>query len=402
MKQLNMFIIILLLSAVFFAVPFSASSQEDDIIFVGGKSFPEGEILSWIVYLALENADYRVIETIPTGPDRAARDALIKSEIDVYVEYTGTGIRFLAEQFPNEVNFQDAFDPVLAVATLSAFDGPFNDITWLTPSPANNTFGLAVLEDFAVENNIYTMSDLATFINAGNDVVIAGSNEFFTRPDAFSAFEAQYSFNVPSNNKYTVPVPGNQQAQPGDAIRAINEAENGANVAMVYGTTGQLFVNEIIFLDDPLNAQPLYQPAPVFRGEILRNNPEIAALLRPIFQALDNRALRELNAAVVVFEDTPQEAALGFLRSIGVLSDENTVSCQLTRPPSGEGANLRSEPTVNSVKIGSLASGASVTAIGQYDAPDGFTWYRLTLDAWIRADVVDESDDCQNLPFVSP
>jgi osmoprotectant transport system substrate-binding protein len=374
-------------------------AQESDVIFVGSKADPESQILGWIIFTTLEDAGYRVVgRHIPFGRTAETRAALLGGTIDVYVEYTGTGISILHQQFPEQIDLRVAFNPELAISTLNSYDGPNFDLEWLTPAPANTTYGLAVTEDFSSENNIYTVEDLAVYINAGNSVIVAGETEFFSRTDGLQSFERGYNFDLQDNQLYNIP-----DAQPSQTLAALEESINGTNVAMVYRTSAELLVGEFVFLEDTLPAQPYYRPAPVFRGEVIRAHPEIVSLIQPVFEGLDDLTLRELNARATIFGDEYPKVAADYLTEIGILTGIDVVTvCSVTRPfEADESANLRSEPRVDSVRVGQMSAGSTLTANGKYEASDGI-WYRLTIGAWVRADTVVEDGACEQLAFVTP
>jgi Tol biopolymer transport system component len=63
-------------------------------------------------------------------------------------------------------------------------------------------------------------------------------------------------------------------------------------------------------------------------------------------------------------------------------------------------ANLRSGPGTNFDRAGTVAANEAAEADGQAQSADGFTWYRLTTGAWIRADLV-SAGDCSGLATVT-
>ncbi|MEL7236572.1 MAG: glycine betaine ABC transporter substrate-binding protein, partial [Chloroflexota bacterium] len=86
-----------------------------------------------------------------------------------------------------------------------------------------------------------------------------------------------------------------------------------------YATDGALQAYNFVVLEDPFGAQPIYAPTPVFRGEIIRANPEIAGVLNPIFRTLDNVTLQSLNAAVEVDGENPTDVATTWLSENGFI-----------------------------------------------------------------------------------
>lgn len=294
---------------------FGAVTAQEDPIVVGSKDFTENQILGWMIYLMLEDAGYDVENRINLGGTSVNRDALKAGEIDVYPEYTGTSLLF---HLPDDVEGFDGTeisnDPILSYNTVAALDAIVNDLVWLTPAPANNVYAFAVMRDFAEENGLVTVADFADYVNEGGEVTLVTNDEFATRPDGVASFENTYGFDITEDQQIVI-----AGAIPAQTLQALNEGSNGANFGMAYGTAGSLVAYDMILLEDPLNAQPIYANAPVFRGEVIRNNPEIIALLTPAIQLLDNETQQALNAAVDVDGEPAEDVARGFLQENGFI-----------------------------------------------------------------------------------
>ncbi len=291
----------------------SAVSAQDAPIRVGSKQFTEQIVLGQLIVIALTDAGYEVEDMTNLGSTNVNREALLNAEIDVYPEYNGTAITNYFNDFDwVEIPDGTAGNAYLSYALVSAYDAAINDLIWLRPFPANNTYALAVKTDFAEENGVFTAQDLADYANDGGDVMLSTGDEFAQRPDGLAAFEETYGFDL-TDGQMTV-IAG---ATPAQTSRALNEDE--ANVAMVYGTDGALLTYDFVVLSDELGAQPVYQAAPVFRGDIIRANPEIAGILNPIFGLLDNDTMQELNARVEVQGEDASAVATDFLQTNGFI-----------------------------------------------------------------------------------
>jgi len=70
-------------------------------------------------------------------------------------------------------------------------------------------------------------------------------------------------------------------------------------------------------LEDDKHVQPVYQPAPIIREEVLKKHPNIEELLKPVFEKLDLATLQELNARVQVGGEQAKTVALDFLTKNG-------------------------------------------------------------------------------------
>jgi len=310
-------LILALVAVLVLGTSLTAFAQDDPIV-VGSKDFTENQILGWMIYLMLENAGYEVENRINLGGTAVNRDALKAGEIDVYPEYTGTSLLFhLPDDIPGfEAPEGVPNDPVDSYVTVSALDASVNDLVWLNPSPANNVYAWAVMREFAEENDLYTAADLADYVNAGGEVVLVTNDEFATRPDGVASFENTYGFELSSDQIIVI-----AGAIPAQTLQALNEGANNANFAMAYGTAGSLVAYDMILLEDPDNAQPIYANAPVFRGEVIRANPEIVPLLHPMLALLDNTTQQELNARVDVDGEAAEAVARSFLMENGFLDE---------------------------------------------------------------------------------
>ena len=76
---------------------------------------------------------------------------------------------------------------------------------------------------------------------------------------------------------------------------------------MTYGTDGGLNALDLKVMEDTLGVQPVYQPAPIVRAEVLETYPNIREVLAPVFESLDLETLQRLNGQVAV-NGVPAEA----------------------------------------------------------------------------------------------
>ncbi len=291
------------------------TAQDGGPIRIGSKQFNEQLVLGQLMIVALEEAGYQVEDRTNLGGTAVVREALLNGEIDMYAEYNGTAIsiHFRDVDFvDSDAIIEFSGDSYASYAISSSLDAAINDLVWLQPAPANNTYALAIKREFAEEQGIYTAQDLADYVNLGGEVVVSTGNEFASRPDGIPAFEATYGFAFPEGSLDII-----ADGTPAQCLQVLNEG--GANVAMTYGTTGENTAYDIIVLEDPDGAQPVYAPTPVIRGEVLRANPEIAVILNPIFATLNNQTLQTLNARVGVNGEDPRAVAEDYLRTQGFI-----------------------------------------------------------------------------------
>ena len=310
-KSISLLFVVALLLSVFGA----SVSAQDESIRVGSKQFTEQIVLGQIILVALDDAGFAVEDRTNLGSTQVNRDALVNGEIDVYAEYTGTALyNYFSDVEWTNIPTDAYGDRILGYSLVSSYDAAINDLVWLEPTPANNTYAFAVTSEFAEENGIFSALDLADYVNAGGEVYMATGDEFAQRPDGIAAFEETYGFDLTEDQLLII-----AGGTPAQTEQALNEGANNVNMAMAYATDGALQAYNFVVLEDPFGAQPIYAPTPVFRGEVIRANPEIAGILNPIFRSLDNVTLQTLNARVEVDGENPADVAASWLAESGFI-----------------------------------------------------------------------------------
>ena len=267
---------------------------------VGSKEFTEQLVLGQIAIQALEAAGATVNDRTGLAGTDAARKALEDGEIDMYWEYTGTGwITLLGREEP----IPDAREQYEAVAEE---DFEKNQIRWLKPAPANNTFAIAVRSEAAEVLGVESLSGLAVLNELRpEDTTLCAANEFLTREDGLPGLEKAYGFEVPADNVVRM--------EEGQIYQAIDEGEK-CNFGEVFLTDGRIKGLDLTVLEDDKQFFPIYNPSLTVSEEVMDQYPEIAKVFAPISEKLDNETLRDLNAAVDVGGESPEDVARQFLR----------------------------------------------------------------------------------------
>lgn len=279
-------------------------------IVVGGKLDPEAQLLSQIILLTLKNAGLDVTDKSSLGDTGVNRKAIQAGEIDTYAEYTGNAVYL----FPKaKITAAQSKNPGTIYGLARQLDSK-NGITWLKPANANNTWALVVPQKFAADNKIATFSDLAAYVKRGGSFKVAGSPEYFNRDDTFKLFESTYGFSLNAGQKLIL-----AGATPPQTQQAAASGTNGVNGAMAYATDGTISALKLVVVRDNKNAQPVYQPAPIIRTSVLKDNPQIEALLNKSFAGLNASILQTLNAQIALEGRSAQDVASGYLKSKGLI-----------------------------------------------------------------------------------
>ncbi|MDW9630640.1 ABC transporter substrate-binding protein [Sinorhizobium meliloti] len=290
------------------ALALTTAAAEAEVV-VSSKIDTEGGVLGNIILSVLNANDIKTTDRVQLGATPVVRKAIIAGEIDIYPEYTGNAAFFFEKA--NDPAWKDA---AKAYEEAKKLDYDANKIVWLTPSPANNTWAIALRKDIAEKNNLKTLSDFGKFVSGGGKVVLAASSEFVNSAAALPAFQTTYSFKLKPEQLITLS--GGDTAA---TIAAAANQTNGANAAMVYGTDGGIAPSGLVVLEDDKAVQPVYQPAPIIREAVLKENPTIEEILKPVFEKLDLTTLQELNGRVQVGGESAKAVAEDFLKANGFL-----------------------------------------------------------------------------------
>ncbi len=300
----------LLVSALVLAGCSSEPEGPKGPITVGSKIDTEGALLAQMIILMLRDAGFDVVDKSEFGQSSMVQAALASGELDIYPEYTGNGAWIFGES--DSPVWKDAEQGYQRVKEL---DAEANDIVWLRPAPANNTWAIAVRSDLAAEHGLRSLADLAALINEDPTAVkLIGSEEFISSPAALPAFQDAYGFTIEGAQLVSI-AEGNTTL----TEKAAGENTDGINAAMAYGTDGSISAFNLVVLSDPLGVQMVYEPAPRVRGAIMEEYPEIAGILDPVFGSLTLESLQELNGRIVIGGENPADVASEYLISNGFL-----------------------------------------------------------------------------------
>lgn len=283
-------IIIVLLSVILFSACATSESDAKKPVTIATMLDSEGSILGQIILQVLSANGIETIDRINFGTPDILRAALENGEVDLVVDYTGSGQYYHTE---DAIDTSIWNDPVKGYEFTAELDYEKNNIVWLTPSPANNTESIAVRREFSETNNITDMIQLAAYINAENEFKLIAASSFVENPMGLLGYEEAYGFKL-TNNQIIALSSGNTT----EMLKALAEKTNGVNASLVYGTDGALDKLDLVVLEDPKHIPPVYLPAPVIRKEVLDMYPEIEMLLKPIFESLTLEVLQNLNAQV--------------------------------------------------------------------------------------------------------
>ncbi|MCL2580219.1 MAG: glycine/betaine ABC transporter substrate-binding protein [Oscillospiraceae bacterium] len=273
------------------------SGGGDSVIRVGSKDFTESLIVAEIYALALEDAGFTVDRTGMNLSSGLVHEAITSNEIDLYPEYTGTGLLTV-------LGMDLMTDPMEVYELVSREYYERYQITWLNFTTAHNGQGIAIRTPVAQELGIRTISDLQPHAHTLRFVSTA---EFLDRGDGLPAMVAAYGpFDFAS-----VDIMGGGARY--EALRT-----DAADVSVAFTTDGHLY-NEHYYtlLVEDIVIWPPYNLIPIVRNDALEANPGIAEALNRLAPHFTTYALLTLNSQVIVYGRDIEEVAREFFESVG-------------------------------------------------------------------------------------
>lgn len=291
------FVMALLLLLLSF-VPFGGNNKKPLVI--AGKLGAEPEILINMYKELIEDETDLKVELKPNfGKTTFLYEALKSGSVDLYPEFTGTITSTLLEEDPGDIEkdpeeyYKVARDEILKQ----------DDLAYLSPSEFQNTYALAVREDFAEENNLEKISDLKKLEKS----LVAGFTlEFNDREDGNKGLKSLYDLNF--DVKTMEP-----------ALRYTAISNKSIDVTDVYSTDSQIITNKLRVLEDDKKLFPPYQAAPILRSETLEKYPELEKALGKLSGKITSKEMAEMNYEVDVKGRPAKDVARDYLIKEGLI-----------------------------------------------------------------------------------
>ncbi len=270
---------------------------------VGSKNFLENKLLAEMFAQLIEaRTDLDVERRLGLAGTQVCFEALRTGAIDLYPEYTGTGLVSILRSPPTS----DARTALITVR--SAFLHRW-DLWWLNPLGFENSYAIAVTRSRTGTPPLRTISDLAT---RSASMTAGFGYEFVERPDGLPGLEAQYGLTFQR-------VQAMQQS-----LKYQAAAAGEIDVLDVYTTDGRLAVYDFTVLEDDRHFFPPYEAAGLIRGATLRQHPELGAILGLLTNAFDAKTMRQLNYRLQEGGESIETVARDALSSLQLFRTDDT------------------------------------------------------------------------------
>lgn len=277
------------------------TAKKGPTIKISSKTFTEASLLGTLGLQYLKGLGYPVENKLGLGELAVIRPALTSGQIDLYWEYTGTGVMDLMKHDP-------VFDEKESYKLIKEWDAK-NGIEWLDYAPLDDTYGIVVRPDIAQKFNLKTISDYVAQVKKGTHLKFVSFPEWDGRADGLPSFEKSYDFKMPKDDIVDVAMGLNY-----DALKA-----QKGDLALVFTTEPRIIADKLVMLQDDKQAFPVYNACPVVRKQIVDAYPNLPADLKKLSVLLDTVTITELNRQADIEKKSIEEVSTTFLKSKGLL-----------------------------------------------------------------------------------
>ncbi len=260
---------------------------------IGDKNFTEEFILGELYAQALRAKGYHVTLKGNIGSSEITYKALQSNQIQMYPEYTGVIVSVLAGNTRPPHSASQTYSEAKAYVQKHGF-------TLLSPTPFYDTDAMGTLKTYATKHHLTTISDLKKL---GHSVKLGGAPEFATRYEGLIGLKKVYGVN-PTFKPLAI----------GLTYKALDS--NQVQVADVFTTDPQLTTGKYTILSDPKNVFGFQNVAPIVKQSTLKAEGSVfGQTINEVSSLLTLNAIRKMNAAVALDQQSPAAVAASFLKA---------------------------------------------------------------------------------------
>jgi osmoprotectant transport system permease protein len=270
-------------------------------IVVASKPFGESYLLAEMFAQLLEREGLPVKRIPGLGSTEIVFAAVRAGDVDVYPEYTGTGlIAILQDTMPE----QALADRRQVFARVSEAFATRYGARWLPPLGFENTFALAVRGDTARQYHLRTLTDLA---RESSKLTAGFTPDFIQRSDGLAGLMRVYGASIrPGTVRPLLP-----------ALKYQALAEGAVDVIDGFSTDGLLARYQLVVLEDDRRFFPPYEAAALL-GKRAAGRADVVSALTLLSGRLSEQTMRALNRRVEVDGEDVARVASSALDLVGL------------------------------------------------------------------------------------
>jgi osmoprotectant transport system substrate-binding protein len=265
---------------------------------IGDKNFTEQFILGELYDQALVAQGFTVSLNKNIGSTQVTEQALSTGQLDMYPEYIGTFDTSVAGDPAVYANVRDAYAAGQSYALA-------HGLRLLRPTPFSDTDAIAVPVAYGAQYHLRVIADLSR-VQSG--LTLGGPPQFVDSQAGLLGVETTYG--VTPAHVQPLAIGLQYQALQDGSVQA----------ADVFTTDGELTSGQYQLLGDPAHVFGFQNVVPVVaQGTLLAEGPAFANTIDSVSAALTTENMRQLNAAVNLYNQSPEAVARQFLLEHGLL-----------------------------------------------------------------------------------
>ena len=265
----------------------STFAQENYQVKIGSKKFTESVIMGEVAKDLGKKVNNNVEHLKELGGTRVLWDALLKGDIDIYPEYTGT---IKQEIFSGKINTESKLEDTLARLKIRMSSSlGFND-----------TYAIGMKRKLAEKLKIEKISDLKNYPK----LKIGFSNEFMDRKDGWPGLKKAYS--LPQKNVRGL-----------DHDLAYRGLESGdIDVIDLYSTDAEIDYYNLKVLKDDKHFFPEYKAVLLYRADLEKKAPETLRQFLKLENSISETNMIKMNEEVKIGGKTESNVASEFVKGV--------------------------------------------------------------------------------------
>jgi osmoprotectant transport system permease protein len=280
------------------------SQNENYPIKIGSKKFTESVILGEMAYQLARTVNQNVEHKKEIGGTRVLWDALLKGDIDIYPEYTGT----IRQEILLGQNVQNDSEMVRILNSKS--------IMMSKSLGFSDNYAIGMKKSQADKLGINTISDLRNH----PELKFGFSNEFIDRKDGWHGL--QQAYQLPQENVTGL-----------DHDLAYRGLQQGSiDVVDFYSTDAEIKYYDLKVLKDDFHYFPEYKAVFLYRKDLKKESPSALSKMLMLEGSIPDSTMTRLNADVKINGESESAAAAFFIKEKFGLSsqiDQETILSNL-------------------------------------------------------------------------
>lgn len=271
---------------------------KDKKVVIGAKGFTGNMVVAEILAQLVEaKTDIKVDRQFELAT-ALIQPAILKGEVDLYPEYTGTALLVQLKEDP-------ITDRHLVYEKVKEEYAKRYNITWTEPLGFSDGYGLAVRKETAQQLGIRTYSDLAKH---SEQMVFGAEYDFYERPEGYDKLVEAYGFKFKDKKEMD------------GALKYQAIGQGKIDAVVVYETDGPLAVYDLQVLEDDKSFFIPYDCAFIVRDEIKEKYPELMEVIGSLAGKITNADAQALNKAIDNDKKAINVVAREFIEAKGLLN----------------------------------------------------------------------------------